>query len=106
MTEQQERRLFMALADNELEMIVTALLSEAARRNGTASFISYSRLAEVVWQELKQQRAKKPHTGPVRCPHFATSLMDRGVLAIHCEGLRGHDGPHFTGSHLTRREWR
>lgn len=102
-----ERRPFLTLTDDELELIVTGLTTEALRQRADNS-LKYNRLAEVVWQELKQRRADKSQSNNGdRCDAFATPTLGPPLRPIHCEGLDGHDGPHFSVSkHGARREWR
>jgi hypothetical protein len=102
-----ERRPFLTLTDNELEMIVTGLTGEALRQRADDG-LKFHRLAEVVWQELKQRRADKPQLGNGdRCDAFATPTLGPPLRPLQCEDLKGHDGPHFViDKHGVRREWR
>lgn len=106
-----ERRPFLTLTDDELELIVTGLTGEALRQRADNS-LKYNRLAEVVWQELKQRRAdfrslrEGNFLAPQRCPSFA-SILGQPFRPILCEGVDGHDGLHFsTSKHGQRKEWR
>lgn len=103
-----ERQPFSALADRELELVVTALTGEAVRHTDDFG-LECARLAESAWQELKARRADKPRSADTaRCRHFVTSPPGLTHLfrPIHCEGLFGHDGPHFsTSKHGARRDW-
>jgi hypothetical protein len=103
MTEQQERRPFLGLTDHELELILTALFSEAARASVSLT-LEYNRIAEVVWQELRRRGAPKPTAETAQCQTLAAYYPPFGPL--RCKGILGHDGPHFViNKYDERREW-
>jgi hypothetical protein len=93
-----ERRPFLTLTNEELELVALALAAEAARHNAIGNGIvqEYASLCDKVWQEARARRQSTEESAAVPEPErCSTHTVSPWGSPLRCEDKQSHDGPHF-----------
>lgn len=120
-----EARPFLTLTDQELSLLAYLMERHSVTMSDPVSVTLYGRLRDEVASrrafERGQRNAYDQADAAMRAIQSwgtkerafkgligqCESISDTvdGISAVRCNGLAGHDGPHFVGHHTTRTEW-